>query len=100
RGRAAQRFDAHRGEAPAPARELATLGRCLAHVLVRRCPSGLTMAAHSAGRLREALPPRAPATAGACARGAGAGAEPAAVDDFLSGASGTVGGLDGVRRRA
>lgn len=55
RGRAARRFDARRGRAPGTTAELATLARCLGHVVRRRCPAGLTMAAHSAGRLREAL---------------------------------------------
>ena len=55
RGRAARRFDARRGRAPTLAQELATLARCAAHVLRRRCPAGLTMVAHSAGRLRACL---------------------------------------------
>lgn len=95
RGRGARRFDALRGAAPSRRREAVTMLGCMGHVLVRRCPAGLTMVAHSAGRLREALteplteppPPPAPASA-----------QPA--DDFLSGASGTVGGLDSLRRRA
>jgi GT2 family glycosyltransferase len=92
RGRAARRFDARRGEAPSLRTELLTLGRCLAHVLRRRCPAGLTMAAHSWGRLREGARERASTPtprSNAVAR-----------DDFLSGASGTVGGLDAVRREA
>ncbi len=89
RGRAARRFDARRGQAPSSTAELATLARCLAHVVLRRCPAGLTMAAHSWGRLRRALEERAEH----------AGGEPAG-DDFLSGSSGTVGGLDAVRRAA
>jgi len=89
RGRAARRFDTRRGRAPSLARELLTLVRCLGHVVRRRCPAGLTMVAHSAGRLREGLRERR-ATAGA-----GAG-----IDDFLSGTSGTVGGLDALRRGA
>ncbi len=86
RGRAARRFDARRGSAPSLARELLTLAGCAAHVVRRRCPVGLTMVAHSAGRLREGLRERTPGSASA-------GAE-----DFLSGASGTVGGVDAVRR--
>ncbi len=85
RGRASRRFDTWRGEAPPRRDELLTLGGCIGHVLRRRCPAGLTMVAHSAGRLREA----GAATAGRPAR-----------EDFLSGTSGTVGGLDGVRRAA
>jgi GT2 family glycosyltransferase len=105
RGRAARRFDARRGEAPPLARELLTLAGCLAHVLRRRCPAGLTMAAHSAGRLREGLRERGTAAAptdGAGGTGAGAQADGRAAqdEDFLSGTSGTVGGLDAVRRQA
>jgi GT2 family glycosyltransferase len=88
RGRAARRFDARRGQAPSLARELRTLCGSLAHVARRRCPAGLTMAAHSAGRVREALRERrGPAAPG-----------PATADDFLSGTSGTVGGLDALGR--
>ncbi|HYM56047.1 MAG TPA: glycosyltransferase, partial [Solirubrobacteraceae bacterium] len=88
RGRAARRFDARRGEAPRLGRELLTLAGCLGHVVRRRCPAGLTMAAHSAGRLREGLRER---------HGQPAGGQEV-VDDFLSGTSGTVGGLDAVSR--
>jgi hypothetical protein len=84
RGRAARRFDARRGAAPSLARELLTLAGCAGHVVRRRCPAGLTMVAHSAGRLREALGED--------------GRRPDAGEDFLSGTSGTVGGIDGVRR--
>lgn len=88
RGRAARRFDAWRGQAPALSRELTTLAGSAGHVLRYRCPAGLTMVAHSAGRLREAL--RAQSAGAARSRSlSGAGAE-----DFLSGTSGTVGGLD------
>ncbi len=106
RGRAARRFDARRGQAPALAAELATLAGCTGHVLRRRCPAGLTMVAHSVGRLREGLRERTPggshgpaasAPTPATAAG-GAGGPP--TDDFLSGTSGTVGGLDGARREA
>src|SRR5271163_2622292 len=55
RGLAARRFDARRGCAPSLAAELLTLARCLGHVLRRRCPAGLTMVAHSAGRLGQGL---------------------------------------------
>ncbi len=87
RGCAARRFDAWRGVAPSLARELVTLAGCLGHVVRYRCPSGLTMLAHSAGRTREAVHDRA------------AHRSPAP-EDFLSGESGTVGGLDAVRRAA
>ncbi|HEV7162551.1 MAG TPA: glycosyltransferase family A protein, partial [Solirubrobacteraceae bacterium] len=96
RGRAARRFDARRGVALTAAHELLTLAGSLGHVIRYRCPAGLTMAAHSAGRLRECLRERrAPSTP------AGASVAPAASeDDFLSGTSGTVGGLDALRRGA
>jgi len=55
RGRAARRFDAQSGQAPSLGRELTTLAGCAWHVVRRRCPAGLTMVAHSAGRLREGL---------------------------------------------
>ncbi len=55
RGRASRRFDASRGLAPSLARELTTLGGCLGHVVRRRCPAALVMAAHSLGRLLEGL---------------------------------------------
>ncbi|HEY1689399.1 MAG TPA: glycosyltransferase family 2 protein [Solirubrobacteraceae bacterium] len=86
RGEQSRRFDLRRGAAPSTMRELATLLGCVGHVLRYRCPSGLTMVAHSTGRLREA-------------RAEGRqhlGGEP--IDDFLSGESGTVAGLDRLRR--
>jgi GT2 family glycosyltransferase len=89
RGRAARRFDARRGEAPSLMRELLTLGACAGHVARRRCPQGLTMVAHSAGRLRE----------GVLGRSGDAAPVRCASEDFLSGTSGTVGGLDAWRRR-
>jgi GT2 family glycosyltransferase len=106
RGRAARRFDARRGRAPSLARELWTLAGCAAHVVRRRCPAGLTMVAHSAGRLREGLRERTDEAIGSRGRDAPAtpardrspGARSADVEDFLSGASGTVGGVDAVRR--
>ena len=104
RGRASRRFDSFRGEtggrAASLSRELLTLAGCLGHVLRRRCPAGLVMVAHSAGRLRESLrrqpgatPERTPAN------GTQAAHAKDSDEDFLSGVSGTVGGLDGVRRR-
>jgi GT2 family glycosyltransferase len=110
RGRAARRFDARRGHAPPLAAELATLAGCLGHVLRYRCPAGLTMVAHSWGRLREGVrergsTPNALARGGSPTPGADSGANGSAgatiaTDDFLSGTSGTVGGLDRVRREA
>jgi hypothetical protein len=96
RGRAARRFDARRGEAPSLTRELLTLAGCLGHVLRRRCPAGLTMVAHSLGRTRDIGERRVGER-----RGAGPYAQAPTTpleDDFLSGASGTVGGADAVRR--
>jgi GT2 family glycosyltransferase len=108
RGRAARRFDARKGRAPSLAQETLTLAGCLGHVVRRRCPAGLTMAAHSYGRVREALDERGgrardvavgrPAKAASAGPGMNGG-QPAE-DDFLSGTSGTVGGLDAVRREA
>jgi GT2 family glycosyltransferase len=91
RGRAARLFDARRAQAPAPGAELTTLAGCTWHVVRRRCPAGLTMVAHSAGRVREALRPKP---------GAMTGAADAPADDFLSGQSGTVGGIDRILRAA
>jgi GT2 family glycosyltransferase len=93
RGRAARRFDARRGRAPSLARELITLAGCAGHVVRRGCPAGVTMVAHSAGRVREGMRgrPRRPA-----AHLPGATVPDA--EDFLSGTSGTVGGLDTLRR--
>jgi GT2 family glycosyltransferase len=117
RGRAARRFDAARGQAPSLLRELATLAACFGHVLRRRCPAGMTMVAHSAGRLQQALrnrrlqgpsgDGRAPSSVARARRGGvrgrsasrdGPPARPR--DDFLSGESGTVGGVGAVNRRA
>jgi hypothetical protein len=90
RGRAARRLDARRGQAPSLPREMLTLAGCLGHVLRRRCPAGLTMVAHSAGRLREGVRERPREATG----------DGGAHDDFLSGTSGTVGGLNALRRAA
>jgi GT2 family glycosyltransferase len=102
RGRGARRFDAYRGLAPSLARELLTLAGCIGHVARRRCPAGATQVAHSAGRVREAarealVRGRGPTAPGANGRDGEPGAS-APRDDFLSGASGTVGGLDALRR--
>ncbi|TMM19576.1 MAG: glycosyltransferase family 2 protein [Actinobacteria bacterium] len=114
RGRGARRFDAHRGSPPSLGGELLTLLGCVGHVARRRCPAGVAQVAHSAGRLREAmreaLPARPPgfSSQAPAARtdGSSPGADPAPgdvgareqLDDFLSGASGTVGGFDSWRR--
>jgi len=91
RGQEARRFDERRGEQPGVAREIRVLAGCLVHAARRRCVNGLVMAAHSAGRLATALE-----DGGATATDPVALAE----DDFLSGASGTVGGKRGLARRA
>jgi hypothetical protein len=119
RGKAAQRFDRWRDQAPSLGRELVTLAGCLGHVVRYRCPAGLTMVAHSGGRTTEALRAKRRAvaargsTAGAVTHATsmtgvgttGANADPTSsngrsTDDFLSGESGTVGGLDSLRRAA
>jgi GT2 family glycosyltransferase len=94
RGCAARRFDARRGEAPSLHTELLTLMGCAGHVLRRRCPAGLTMVAHSWGRLREGAHERRHADH----QPVGQADRSHPQDDFLSGTSGTVGGLDAVRR--
>jgi GT2 family glycosyltransferase len=99
RGAAARRFDAWRGAAPSLAREALTLAGCLGHVVRRRCPAGLTMVAHSAGRLREALRERrAGAGAGAGGSRGASNGRAAPSEDFLSGTSGTVGGVGALLR--
>lgn len=102
RGRAARRFDAWRGQAPPLARELSTLAGSAGHVVRYRCPAALTMVAHSAGRLREALRARVRrASIGADSAANGALAPKMKTgEDFLSGTSGTVGGLDARLRGA
>jgi hypothetical protein len=100
RGKAARRFDEWRGKEPSSRAELTTLARCLGHVVRRRCPAALVMVAHSGGRTLQALrgaPPTRPRELRLPAnQGTANGAQPS--DDFLSGESGTVGGLDGFLR--
>lgn len=55
RGKGARRSDSRRHTAPGLAQETRVLGGCLWHAGRRRCSHGLVMAAHSAGRLSEAL---------------------------------------------
>jgi glycosyltransferase involved in cell wall biosynthesis len=55
RGRAARRYDEHKGTSPTIPRELRTLAGCGWHLVRRRCGYGLVFAALTAGRLREAL---------------------------------------------
>ncbi len=105
RGRAARRFDERSGRAPSRGRELATLAGCAWHVIRRRCPAGLTMVAHSAGRVRESIKAPLPADLvaheGADALAPERPGDPTrngGADDFLSGHSGTVGGADALLR--
>ena len=94
RGAQSRRFDERRGDAPGTARETRVLAGCLVHAARHRCANGLVMAAHSVGRLEAALE-----HSGTTASEQGdAGGHSA--DDFLSGASGTVGGRRAVLRRA
>jgi GT2 family glycosyltransferase len=53
-GANARRYDVRKGAAPSLGRELRVLGGCLWHTVRRRCANGIILAAHSAGRLREA----------------------------------------------
>jgi GT2 family glycosyltransferase len=85
RGQASRRFDAFKGSAPTLEAELRVLAGCLLHGPRFACMNGPVMSAHSLGRLRAAL---------------AAPVAPAAGPDFLSGASGTVGGKRGALLRA
>jgi GT2 family glycosyltransferase len=86
RGQASRRFDEFKGQAPSLARELRVLAGCVVHGPRRACMNGPVLAAHSLGRLRAALGAPAPGAPDA--------------PDFLSGASGTVGGKRGALLRA
>ncbi len=55
RGRAARRSGRRKGTAPGVGLELRNLAGAGWHTVRRRCPQGLIMGAHSAGRLAEAL---------------------------------------------
>jgi glycosyltransferase involved in cell wall biosynthesis len=54
-GRGARRYDVRKGAQPSLAGELRTLVGCAWHTVRRRCANGIVLAAHSTGRLREAL---------------------------------------------
>ncbi len=82
RGVASRRYDVFRARAPTLRRELRILAGCAMHTVRFGCANGIVMTAHSLGRTREAWEPQPPPAA------------PGA-DDFLSGVSGTVGGLRG-----
>jgi len=104
RGAEARRFDERREEAPGLTREMRVLAGCLVHAIRRRCANGLVMAAHSAGRVQAALGPSRDGAGPPGLSCPGVHMEhqdrTAGPDDFLSGASGTVGGKRGVVRRA
>ena len=57
-GRGARRYDTRKATAPTLVCELRTLAGCVWHTVRRRCAIGIVMAAHTAGRLREALSER------------------------------------------
>ena len=55
RGHSLRAYDESRHAAPGLVRELRVLAGCGWHVVRRRCPQGLVMGAHSAGRLMQAV---------------------------------------------
>jgi glycosyltransferase involved in cell wall biosynthesis len=58
RGRNVRAYDRRRGVEPSLGRELRVLAGCGWHAARRACPQGFVMAAHSWGRVREAVSPR------------------------------------------
>lgn len=54
-GRTARSYDVRKGEAPGLAGELRVLAGCVWHTFRRRCGVGVVMAAHAAGRVRQAI---------------------------------------------
>ncbi len=62
RGRAARMTDERRGTGPGMLAELRTVAGCAWHTVHFACPQGVVMAAHSAGRLAQALRRRRAAT--------------------------------------
>ncbi|MDQ8043604.1 MAG: glycosyltransferase [Solirubrobacteraceae bacterium] len=87
RGRNLRLFETQQGRAPGLPAELKTLLACIAHVIIRRCPMGLVLVAHSLGRVEQTiLPQPPPARAG--------------LNDFMSGRSGHVAGKRGQLLRA
>lgn len=96
RGVESRRFDALRDQTPSIGRETWILLGCMGHLVRYRCPNAATMIAHSSGRLWQAFAESS--YLGGSARSGKPAAAPGPPDDFLSGESGTVGGLDGVRR--
>jgi GT2 family glycosyltransferase len=108
RGQASRRFDEFKGTAPSLASEMRVLAGCVLHGPRRACMNGPVMTAHSAGRLWAALSgpwarvPERPGSVAGRLRAALGAPDPGAPDapDFLSGASGTVGGKRGALLRA
>ena len=94
RGRASRRFDARRGEAPGVAPRAAHARRLPRPRRPPPLPGGPVMVAHSLGRLRTG-PARTARRDPPAASPAAAARRPRPQPDFLSGESGTVGGLDG-----
>lgn len=80
RGRASRRYDRLKGRSPSLAHELRVFAGCALHGPRYRCSNGPVMAAHSAGRIREALAERF------------GGSAPEGSEDFLSGRSGIATG--------
>ncbi|MGH2916724.1 MAG: glycosyltransferase [Solirubrobacteraceae bacterium] len=83
-GASARAYDERKGTAPSLAGELRTLAGCAWHTVRRRCALGVVMAAHTAGRLREALAAPRP--------------DSVADGDFASGEHGTVVGIRATAR--
>jgi glycosyltransferase involved in cell wall biosynthesis len=54
-GRSARRYDERKGRVPGLTAELRTFAGCLWHSVRRRCLSGVVLASHAAGRVREAV---------------------------------------------
>ncbi len=77
-GRASRANDLRKGTAPTLVKELRDLAGAGWHAITRRCSYGLIFAAHSLGRIQEALAPTPPV--------------PAEPGDFVSGHSGYVAG--------
>jgi GT2 family glycosyltransferase len=108
RGQASRRFDEFKRTAPSLASELRVLAGCVAHGPRRACMNGPVLTAHSLGRLRAALgasrgEAQRPASMRGRLRMVFAGPAPGGTSDapdFLSGASGTVGGKRGALLRA
>jgi GT2 family glycosyltransferase len=105
RGETSRGFDEFKGSAPSLARELRVLAGCALHGPRRACMNGPVLTAHSLGRVHAALAapgltaPRRPERVLRWLRPAPT-ASASDAPDFLSGASGTVGGKRGIFLRA